>query len=79
MTPVEPQESSGLVTPIVLGAGQPEYIPLPALIDAAGTVITEWEPTAEELAILMNGGRIRIETLTFGHPFQPVRVGVKAL
>lgn len=57
---------------IVIAKDQPEYIPLPAFFTPEGYVITEWELTAEELARLMTGGRLRLSILTFGRPLQPL-------
>lgn len=73
MTPVEPSihEGAKLVT---FAKDQPQYIPLPASVDAHGVVMTEWEPTEEELDRLLSGGRIRLWVHTFGNPLQPVRV-----
>lgn len=59
MTPVEPMLHEG-ATLIVFAKDQPQYIPLPASVDADGVVMTEWEPTAEELNRLLCGGRIRL-------------------
>jgi len=73
MTPVEPELHDGARL-VVLGQGQPQYMPLPASVDEQGTVMTEWEPTTEELERLLLGGRIRLWTHTFGHPFQPVSI-----
>lgn len=84
MTPVEPvviEEGSRLV---VWAKDQPQYIPLPTVIDPQGMVISEWEPTAEELYALLNGGRIRLCVHTFdpklglepGHHLQPVSLQV---
>jgi len=63
------------VVKVIIGAEQPEYVPLPALVFPLTDeclVLTEWEFTAQELATLMDGGRLRLLTYTFGHPFQPV-------
>lgn len=64
---------------VVLAKDQPEYTPLPASVDAEGLVMTEWEPTADELERLFRGGRIRLWTWTFGHRFQPVMLQVTEL
>lgn len=75
MTPVEPQlhENAKLV---IIAKDQPEYIPLPASVDNNGVVMTEWEPTAEELQKLFTGGRIRLWIYTYNHPLQPVMLDV---
>jgi hypothetical protein len=63
---------------VVFAKDQPQYHPLPASVSDDGVVMTEWEPTAEELAGLLAGGRIRIRiwTHTFGQPLQPISVEV---
>ena len=63
---------------IVFTENQPEYESLPAAVsrDATRTVMSEWIPTAEDLKIIMNGGKIRIRQLTFFNMLQPVRVEV---
>ena len=38
--------------------------------------MTEWEPTADELETLLEGGRIRIWLYTFNRPLQPISVEV---
>lgn len=45
---------------IVFGKDQPEYLPLPASVDPHGLVMTEWEPSADELQALFTGGRVRL-------------------
>jgi hypothetical protein len=62
MTPVEPSLHEGGFL-IVFAKDQPQYQPLPASVDLQGTVMTEWEPTAEELQALLTGGRIRLWVL----------------
>ena len=82
MTPIEPMIYDGDRL-LVFGANQPEYIPLPAVIDRTGMVTTEWELTEEELDRLLCGGRIRLCVHTFdpllgtpGHELQPVSLDV---
>lgn len=59
----------------VLAEHQPAYDPLPCLVYAQeGYVLSEWAPTADELAALVAGGRIRLFTYTYGQPFQPVPI-----
>lgn len=83
MTPVEPtivEEGSRLV---VWAKDQPQYNPLTTAISPDGIVTSEWEPTAEELYSLLNGGRVRLRVHTFdprlgepGHHLQPVSLQV---
>ena len=69
MTPIQFPEVN-----IVLGAGQPEYQGLPALItkDETRQVISCWELTAEEIQGVIKNGVIWISQLSFGHPVQPL-------
>lgn len=78
MTPVEPTIADG-ATFVVFAKDQPQYLPLPASVDAHGVVMTEWEPTAEELERLFLGGRVRLWIHTFHQPLQPVRLEVPEL
>lgn len=59
MNPVEPTLHEGAHL-VVFAKDQPEYVPLPASVDVEGVVMTEWEPTAEELDRLLCGGRVRL-------------------
>ena len=76
MRPVEPTTIHEGARRVVFGAGQDQYVPLPATVDGAGLVQTEWEPSAEDLGRLFAGGRLRIWLYTFGQPLQPVAVEV---
>ncbi len=59
----------------VFGAEQPEYQPLPAHVATdkpEGTVTTCWQLTPEELTIIvMNGGKLWLQQLSFGQALQP--------
>jgi hypothetical protein len=72
MTPVEPTQLHEGGHLVVFAKDQPEYKPLPASVDANGLVMTEWEPTAEELQMLLMGGRIR---LWVHHAFGGIQCG----
>lgn len=71
MTPVEPPLFDGARS-VVIAKDQPQYEPVPASVDAQGLVLTEWEPTAEELDALLQGGRLRLWTWTFNRGFSPI-------
>lgn len=71
MRPVEPPEIQDTQA-VVFAKNQPEYLPLPSRVYEDGTVVTEWEPSDEELERLKIGGRIRLTVLTFNRPLQPV-------
>lgn len=64
-----PHEGGRLV---VIAEHQPPYAPMPASIDDNGVVMTEWEPSAVDLERLLQGGRVRMWTWTFGRSFAPV-------
>lgn len=76
MTPREPPVLHEGASLIVIAKDQPQYAPLPASVGPDGLVMTEWEPTAEELARLLDGGRVRIWIHTYGQPLQPLNVEV---
>lgn len=61
---------------VIYAANQDEYAALPATVDAAGVVMTEWELTAEELAMILEGGRVRLWVWTFNRPLQPLALEV---
>lgn len=65
---------------LTIAKDQPEYFPLPALMDTApgnvGLVVTRWRPSAEELAKLLAGEDVFLSIWTFNNPLQPVRLDV---
>lgn len=82
MQPVDP-----IPDPSVLGENwrlaiyakdQPQYSPLPALIERSvdGRVITRWKPTEDERAKLAAGADLCLEIYTFGNKLQPLRLSV---
>ncbi len=78
MTPIPPVPQVGAVT-VVFAKDQKEYDPLPAICfpnDPFGVVITEWEFSAEDLARVLAGGRLRLSMWTFRKALQPVRVEI---
>jgi len=76
MNPVEPTVRASNMRLVTFAKDQPQYIPLPALVDANGVVMTEWELSEEELHRVMCGGRIRLWIHTCGHPLQPLCIEV---
>jgi hypothetical protein len=76
VNPVEPKQPHAGAVLVVFAKDQPQYTPLPAAVGRDGLVMTEWEFTAEELARVVNGGRVRLWIYTFGHPLQPVQLEV---
>ena len=78
MQPVSPVMPGSESIEVVLGKGQPEYIPLPAvyLDTKARPMITRWRLSDEERVQVENGADIVLTQLTFGNPFQPIRIQV---
>ena len=76
MTPVEPMYVPDGAKRTIYAKDQPQYRPLPATVSPEGIVVTEWEPTPEELDALLTGGRVRVLLHTFNQPLQPFRVEV---
>jgi hypothetical protein len=57
----------------VYGAGQEEYLPLPAYKTPEGEVTTCWELTWRERLRVLWSGKMWWTVLTFNHPLQPQR------
>lgn len=78
MFPVSPVLPSYQEHEIVLGANQPEYTPLPAVVleSASQPMITRWRTTQEERDMIANGADIILQQLTFKSRFQPVNLQV---
>lgn len=75
MIPVDPGEGIGRL--VTYGAGQAEYLPLPARIDHEGGTFTVWSLSLEERAAILDGARIGLRLLTFGQPLQPIHLAVE--
>lgn len=76
MKPVEPKVPHDGAALVVFAKDQPQYDPLPAYVDGAGLVMTEWEFSAEDLATIVNGGRVRLWISTFRRSLQPIAIEV---
>lgn len=76
MKPIPPLVTHPDAVPIVFAKDHPQYEPLPAAIDTQGLVMTEWEFSAEDLAAIVNGGRVRLWIWTFRQPLQPIQMEV---
>lgn len=55
----------------VYGAKQPEYQPLPAMVDD-GRVVSCWELSPDELKVVQETGKIWLSVFAQGMPLQPV-------
>ena len=77
MTPVEPIKPANMdARAVTIAANQPQYNPLPALVEPDGTVHTRWQLTDEERAAIAAGADLMLSVLTFRQPLQPVIMGV---
>jgi hypothetical protein len=76
MTAVEPSPVHENARVVTFAADQPEYAPLIAAVDKDGLVLTEWEFSAEDLAKILDGGRLRLWLVTHNKPLQPVALEV---
>jgi hypothetical protein len=78
MKPVSPVMPGSAPIEIILGAGQPEYDPLPAvyLDTPERPMVTRFELTEEERAAIVCGADIVMTQLTFRNPFQPVNLQI---
>ena len=78
MYPVSPVMPGSKEIEIVLGEGQPQYIPLPAVwIDSpARPMVIRYRLTEEERRAVADGADIVMQQLTFHSPFHPVNLQV---
>ena len=58
---------------IVIGKGQPEYLPLPA-IRSADMVTCRFRLTWRERLAVAIGGNLWLQQMAFARPFQPVMI-----
>lgn len=78
MTPVSPVMPGSEPIEVVLGKGQPEYEPLPAVYLDTVTcpMITRWRLSDEERKAIAEGADVVLQQLTFRNPFQPVNLQI---
>lgn len=77
MIPIDPGEDIGRL--VVYAATQPEYAPLIARVDQEGGTFTLWTLTLEERQAILDGARIGLRILTFGHPLQPIHLAIEGI
>ena len=77
MKPVDPEDMPGEL--VHIGAGQPQYMPLPARIVGGGAVHTRWQLTFEERQAILDGACIDLTIMTFGQPLQPLMMTVQGV
>jgi hypothetical protein len=77
VTPVFPRRAHDFVPPreVVFGKDQPQYQPLPAVIEH-GLVTTRWKLTWREKLQVALTGNLWLSLLTFNHPLQPIKLSV---
>lgn len=78
MTPVSPVMPGSGSIEIILGKGQKEYTPLPAVfVDSdERPMITRWRLDDHERNMIANGADVILQQLTFRCKFQPVNLQV---
>ena len=78
MTPVSPVMPGSKDIEIVIGEGQPCYIPLPCVyLDMeCRPMVSRWRLSDEERFAISAGADIVLQQLTFRNPFQPVNLQV---
>jgi hypothetical protein len=78
--PVSPVLPGSSEIEIVLGKGQPQYIPLPAvyLDTPRRPMITRFRLDDDERAAIAAGADVVLQQLTFKEPFQPVNLQIVA-
>lgn len=85
MNPIKPLRNADLFEDLIVPVGttprtyaedQPQYTPIHVLRTPHGTLVTQWEPTPEELAQLNAGKPVTLTVMTFGRPLQPVHLAV---
>lgn len=76
MNPISPVlPSSPQMTEIVLAKDQPQYLPLPVVVDGSVT-ISRWRLTLRERLTLLWRGTIWLRQMNFGQPLQPQLIEV---
>ncbi|MGE0227778.1 MAG: hypothetical protein AB7I38_11065 [Dehalococcoidia bacterium] len=66
---------------LLIGANQPEYEPLPAVMfpGPEGRMVTRWRPSLDERRAIMDGACVELAVMTFNEPLQPVLLGVQGV
>ena len=76
MTPVTPSQLHEGAELKMIAESQDQYVTLPASVSPDGLIMSEWEPSQDELLNLMSGGRVRLWQYTLGQPMQPIAIEV---
>jgi hypothetical protein len=75
MKPISPVASGFKET--IFAKDQPQYMPLPAIVESDGTVHTRWAMSLRERLYVLFHGSVFLSVLTFNNPLQPVKLTVK--
>ena len=74
MIPVGIRPHNGEFWPVVYAKDQPEYLPLPAIRNDTGIVITRWKLSWRERLRAVWSGDLYLTILTFNRPLQPIKL-----
>ena len=79
MKPVSPVVPGFEDLEVRVGEGQPEYIPVPTLIEGSDErrFISRWEFSEDERKLIAAGGSLIFHQLTFGEKFQPIAMYIE--
>ena len=61
---------------VVYAKGQPQYIPLPAMVSSFGLVTTKWKLTWRDRMSMLLGKHLYLQILTHGDPLHPVKLSI---
>jgi hypothetical protein len=77
MRPISPVIKGYEKFEIRYGAGQEQYVPLPALNCDGGLVLSRWHLTLRERLRMLLHGDVYLYVMTCGEPIQPVLLTVR--
>lgn len=72
MKPVSPVIPGSNFREVVFAKNQPEYIPLPAVVESNGQITTRWKLTLRERLQLLFKGSLWVQVLTGHAQLQPL-------
>jgi hypothetical protein len=61
---------------VAIAEHQPEYQTLPSLVTPDGRVVSQWQPTPNDLILLNAGVPVTLVSHTFGAALQPIQMAV---
>jgi len=77
MTPASPVIPGHNIPETIFAKDQPEYIPLPVILEDDGCCLSRWHLTwRERLRVLLTGDIYHWQH-TFRHPLQPISMATK--